>query len=572
MDKDSSEIAKLTERIAKDPKSKLFVPLAEEYKKIGDRETAVRILTEGLKNNPSYVTARSFLGRLLMESGDLAGAQKELEEVVRAIPDNLLAQRKLGDLHTLRGNKEEALKRYRLALQLNPGDKEITTFVAELEAGRDISDRLPKSSVSVTVSKPAEGATAKPPAVARPVPAAAPGVKTSVPGGEVAKKPAVAVSAQRPSREVSPAPAGPVPPNQARTVPQQEQSKLAVSAAPADQSERKEMSSSVQKQPATQQQREAQTPVSAVPEIPELGVTEPDVMEEIVELEPLEQLAAEAAAAASAQSAVQPKEERKTEPVADIPSLLVEPSSGTFDLSEPVTEPLLFGGEQTPMEWKPPLEPLAETEQEAGSTAQGGAPGETQDDINTDTLAELYISQSFYDKAIEIYERMLSERPGTVALEEKLSKLRAMAASSGGDLADFAASAEIVAEEPPVSAPVPPEPRSPETMMASTAEVVPAEQQFEVPASPVAEAGQTPMDVKENETLAAAPEELSRPKTEDPLRAMQAALEGAEGQKTASAATAQASSRTAAGPGLRRKETIDRLENWLKNIIKEKPE
>ncbi len=96
MDKDTSEIVKLTERISKDPKSKLFVPLAEEYKKIGDIEMAIHVLSEGLKNNPAYVTARSLLGRLLYENGDLVAAQREFEEVVKAIPDNLLAQRKLG--------------------------------------------------------------------------------------------------------------------------------------------------------------------------------------------------------------------------------------------------------------------------------------------------------------------------------------------------------------------------------------------------------------------------------------------------------------------------------------------
>ena len=100
MDKDTSEIAKLEERISKDPKSKLFVPLAEEYKKVGDIERSIQVLTEGLKNNPSYVTARSFLGRLLFEKGDMAGAQREFEEVAKSIPDNLMAQHKLGDLKT----------------------------------------------------------------------------------------------------------------------------------------------------------------------------------------------------------------------------------------------------------------------------------------------------------------------------------------------------------------------------------------------------------------------------------------------------------------------------------------
>src|SRR3990172_9807785 len=103
MDNETSEITKLTERVTRDPKSKLFVPLAEEYKKAGDIEMSIHVLSEGLKHNPGYVTAKSFLGRLLLEKGDLAGSQKEFEEVVKAIPDNLLAQKKLGDLYALQG-------------------------------------------------------------------------------------------------------------------------------------------------------------------------------------------------------------------------------------------------------------------------------------------------------------------------------------------------------------------------------------------------------------------------------------------------------------------------------------
>src|SRR5512147_138620 len=138
MDKNTSEIAKLTERISRDPKSKLFVPLAEEYKKSGDIEMAVHVLTEGLKNNPGYVTARSFLGRLLFEMGDMNAARREFEEVVKAVPDNLLAQKKLGDLHALSGNRTEALKYYKTARQLNPADAEIASLVSDLEAGTEV--------------------------------------------------------------------------------------------------------------------------------------------------------------------------------------------------------------------------------------------------------------------------------------------------------------------------------------------------------------------------------------------------------------------------------------------------
>jgi hypothetical protein len=51
-------------------------------------------------------------------------------------------------------------------------------------------------------------------------------------------------------------------------------------------------------------------------------------------------------------------------------------------------------------------------------------PGKS-DDFTTDTLAELYISQGFYEKAIEIYERMLADRPNSRGLQDKLARVRA---------------------------------------------------------------------------------------------------------------------------------------------------
>ena len=47
------------------------------------------------------------------------------------------------------------------------------------------------------------------------------------------------------------------------------------------------------------------------------------------------------------------------------------------------------------------------------------------DDFTTDTLAELYISQGFFEKAIEIYERMLVDKPDSRGLQDKLSWVRA---------------------------------------------------------------------------------------------------------------------------------------------------
>lgn len=139
MDKDkefnlSPDIEKLTEKLAKDPSSKLFVPLAEEYRKSGMFDEAIQVLMDGLKANPNYMTARVSLGKMLLEKGNVSEAQAEFEKVVQAIPDNLFAHKKLSEIYQSEGNRENLLKEYKIILSLSPKDEEIIKAIEELES------------------------------------------------------------------------------------------------------------------------------------------------------------------------------------------------------------------------------------------------------------------------------------------------------------------------------------------------------------------------------------------------------------------------------------------------------
>jgi uncharacterized protein HemY len=57
------EIDRLATQLAKDPHSKAFLPLAEEYCKVGMWEEAVSVLEAGLKLYPGFITAMVILGR-----------------------------------------------------------------------------------------------------------------------------------------------------------------------------------------------------------------------------------------------------------------------------------------------------------------------------------------------------------------------------------------------------------------------------------------------------------------------------------------------------------------------------
>jgi predicted Zn-dependent protease len=95
----NARITELRRRIEKDPASIVFAQLAEEHRRAGDFEDAIRVCRAGLVHHPGYLSARVTLGRALLETGAFDEARTELESVLRAAPDNLGAIRALSDLH-----------------------------------------------------------------------------------------------------------------------------------------------------------------------------------------------------------------------------------------------------------------------------------------------------------------------------------------------------------------------------------------------------------------------------------------------------------------------------------------
>lgn len=129
------DIEKLKEKVDKDPNSKLFVPLAEEYKKEGMLDEAIAVLLSGVEKQPGYMSARVSLGKIYAEKEMLKEAQAEFEQVIKSIPDNLYAHKKLADIYRATGDTERAIAAYRTVLKLNAMDEEALISLSELEGG-----------------------------------------------------------------------------------------------------------------------------------------------------------------------------------------------------------------------------------------------------------------------------------------------------------------------------------------------------------------------------------------------------------------------------------------------------
>src|SRR5512141_1120309 len=118
------EIDRLATQLAKDPHSKAFMPLAEEYGKVGMWQEAAGVLEDGLKLYPGFITAMVALGRAYDHMGQAAKAKAILEESVKLSPENLRAHRTLIKIYQSQGLNESALQSCAMILAVNPRDEE----------------------------------------------------------------------------------------------------------------------------------------------------------------------------------------------------------------------------------------------------------------------------------------------------------------------------------------------------------------------------------------------------------------------------------------------------------------
>ena len=371
----------LRKRLEKEPGSRLFAQLAEELRKDGEFEEAIRIARAGLARHPSYPSARMTLGRALFDTGDMAAARHELQSVLEGAPDNILASRLLAECLESLGDLEGALQRFRATLALSPGDKQITARVQDLE-GR----------LHAAPSPPATAVQAAPPASA---PA----------GASVAPIPLATVDEPM-ELEVS---------HEREPVAATEQ--VAESSAADFELER------AYEAPGTGWRTEAAVSVEAPGErtlIDEpVPVIEPEATHEPTGGE-------ETAHAADASPLVAP-----TPAAADAPATAAEaraPAETSFDYT--------FEPPRTAV--PPPLPPVEEAPA-VSSSAPPSAPEEA--DLVSPTLAELYLNQGFHDKALEVYRRLREREPANERVRARLAEIERLSPPAPAEAAPGSADA-----------------------------------------------------------------------------------------------------------------------------------
>jgi tetratricopeptide (TPR) repeat protein len=168
MTSSEARLQALRRRWEEDRSSAAFLPLAEEYRRLGRLADAVAVLESGLRAQPNHVSAQVALGRCRLESGDAAGATTTLERVIEQDPAQLVANKLLVEAYLRTGRPWEAGERLQLYAALNDRDPEIERLQgrvdAQLAVGRPAPPAASAPAVATAPAKATAPAAAPPPA------------------------------------------------------------------------------------------------------------------------------------------------------------------------------------------------------------------------------------------------------------------------------------------------------------------------------------------------------------------------------------------------------------------------
>ncbi|OFZ19939.1 MAG: hypothetical protein A2Z20_07805 [Bdellovibrionales bacterium RBG_16_40_8] len=131
---DTEFIERYQKLYEQDPKSKVFAPLAEAYRKIGMLKEALEVAEKGVKHHPDFPGGRVALGRIYMDSQDFKSAEKEFRKASELSPENILAHQLLAETYLNLRRTKDALKAYKMLLFLSPGNDRAQKAVKKLEA------------------------------------------------------------------------------------------------------------------------------------------------------------------------------------------------------------------------------------------------------------------------------------------------------------------------------------------------------------------------------------------------------------------------------------------------------
>ena len=129
----TARIDELKKKFDENPR-RYFAPLANEFRKSGDIEQAIMICEEFLPQQPGHMSGHIVYGQALYEAGRMPESRTVFETALGLDPENLIALRHLGDIAQSQADLASARDWYMRVLDADPRNEEIQALIASLPA------------------------------------------------------------------------------------------------------------------------------------------------------------------------------------------------------------------------------------------------------------------------------------------------------------------------------------------------------------------------------------------------------------------------------------------------------
>lgn len=136
----ADDVRRLSDELARDPASLVFVPLGEALRRQGQLDLAARVAVRGLERHPHLADGHDLLARIAVDRGELQRAFDEWDVVLRLIPGHPGALRGMGFVCYQQGQFVEAEQYLAAAEAANPGDEGIAQALATVRAAHKRDD------------------------------------------------------------------------------------------------------------------------------------------------------------------------------------------------------------------------------------------------------------------------------------------------------------------------------------------------------------------------------------------------------------------------------------------------
>ena len=126
-------VKKYKSLLAKNPKSKIFCPLAQIHRLNKNLKEAEEICLKGIQHNPTYATGHILLAKIYKDQQQIPKAFKSLNKAKELSPDNYQIYQLLGEIYREQKDLEKTLTAFKMVSFIRPWDQTAKETIRHLE-------------------------------------------------------------------------------------------------------------------------------------------------------------------------------------------------------------------------------------------------------------------------------------------------------------------------------------------------------------------------------------------------------------------------------------------------------